>query len=110
MGNDDFKPMIEKSNATFAKYSYTKKTFAYQFMTDATNMTEVDYVWTNQEEFNVMKFDVDASIDTRYTFSYLPVVPRYIRNFKLGIVAASVSVVHYKLNSGKLTQNSFINV
>ncbi|CAC5362756.1 unnamed protein product [Mytilus coruscus] len=63
---------------------------------NATNRSEVDLVWTNSDEFNVMKFDIDASIDVRYNFDHIPPVPRYIRNMKFGIVDANVLVIHYK--------------
>lgn len=95
--SDDFKPLLEKGNATFAKYSYTTKEFAYRFMTDATNMSEVDLIWTNSDEFNIMNFDIDASMDVEYDFDHIPPIPRYIRNMKFGIVDAHVLVVHLKL-------------
>lgn len=93
----EFKPLIEKGNATFAKYSYTEKKFLYEFMTDATNMSAVDRVWTNFDEFNLMNFDIDASIDVKYAFGHIPSIPGYIRNMKFGIVDAKVLIVHHKL-------------
>ncbi|XP_063419667.1 uncharacterized protein LOC134704814 [Mytilus trossulus] len=95
--SDDFKPLIEKGNATFAKYSFTEKKFLYEFMTDATNMSAVDLIWTNSDEFNIMNFDIDASVYFNNTFHHIPPVPGYIRNMKFGIVNAIVLVVHYKL-------------
>ncbi|CAG2213724.1 unnamed protein product [Mytilus edulis] len=96
--SDGFKPLIEKGNATFAKYRYTEKKFLYEFMTDATNMSGVDLIWTNSDEFNIMNFDIDASVYLNNTFHHIPPVPtRYIRNMEFGIVNAIVLVVHYKL-------------
>ncbi|XP_071158495.1 uncharacterized protein [Mytilus edulis] len=104
---EDFKPLIEKGNATIAKYSYTKNTFEYQFMADSTNRSDVDLIWTNSDEFNVMNFDIDASIDVKYNFEHIPPVPRYIRNMKFGIVDANVLVIHYKLGqSGEYEVNN----
>ncbi|XP_052095731.1 uncharacterized protein LOC127731025 isoform X2 [Mytilus californianus] len=104
--SDEFKPLIEKGNATFAKYSYTTKKFDYEFMTDATNTSEVDLVWTNSNEFNIMNFDIDASIDVNYTFRHIPPVPAYISYMKFGIVDANVLVVHLKLGqSGEYEVN-----
>lgn len=98
---EEFKPLIEKGNATIAKYSYTKNTFEYQFMADATNRSEVDLIWTNSDEFNVMNFDIDASIDVKYNFEHIPTAPRYIRKMEIGIVDANVLVIHYKLGQSE---------
>ncbi|VDI69608.1 fibroblast growth factor receptor 3 [Mytilus galloprovincialis] len=66
-------------------------------MTDATNMSAIDRVWTNFDVFNLMNFDIDASIDAKYAFGHIPSIPGYIRNMKFGIVDANVLVVHHKL-------------
>lgn len=101
--SDEYRPLIEKGNATFAKYLYTQgNRMLYLYMTDATNSTNNDFVWTNQAEFNDMKFDIDASIDARYVFDHLPQLPPYIRKQKFGIVAAKIRVQHYKLNRGRI--------
>lgn len=99
--SDEFKPVIEKGNATFAKFSNISKQFDYEFMTDGTNKSEVDQIWTNLDEFNLMNFDTDASIDVLYKFDHIPPVPAYIRVLQFGIVDAYVLVVHHKLIKGE---------
>lgn len=73
-------------------------------MTDATNMSGVDLIWTNSDEFNIMNFDIDASVYFNNTFHHIPPVPGYIRNMEFGIVNAIVLVVHYKLGKGESQQ------
>lgn len=99
--SDEYKPVIEKGNATFAKFRNISKQFDYEFMTDGTNKSEVDQIWTNLDEFNLMNFDIDASIDVRYKFDHIPPVPAYIRVLQFGIVDAYVLVVHHKLIKGE---------
>ncbi|CAC5368233.1 unnamed protein product [Mytilus coruscus] len=92
-----FKPLIERINSTFTYHSFTKNKDVYNYMADATNRTDGDVVWTNQNKFNQLEFDLEAYVDTKTVFPDNPPVPRYIMETKLGIVAASVKIIHEKL-------------
>ncbi|VDI36681.1 Hypothetical predicted protein, partial [Mytilus galloprovincialis] len=94
-----FKPLIERINSTFTYHSFTKNKDAYNYMADATNRTDGDVVWTNQNKFNQLEFDLEAVVDTKTVFPDNPPEPSYIMESKLGIVAASVKIIHEKLGT-----------
>ena len=71
-------------------------------MADATNRIDGDVVWTNQNKFNQLEFDLEAYLDTETVFPNNPPVPSYITEARLGIVAASVKIIHEKLRRGKI--------
>ena len=96
--SDQFKPTIEKSNASFIQFSHEKGIEEYRYMTDATGKSETDITWTNQDKFNTIKLNVEASVNSAYRFSGIPRTPYYIGEFKLGIVDAKMSVLHEKLS------------
>ncbi|XP_071156378.1 uncharacterized protein [Mytilus edulis] len=95
-----FKPLIERINSTFTYHSFTQKRDVYNYMADATNRTAGDIVWTNQNKFNQLEFDLEAYVDTPTVFPNNPSLPSYIMETKLGIVAASVKIIHEKLGKG----------
>ncbi|XP_063423612.1 uncharacterized protein LOC134707609 isoform X2 [Mytilus trossulus] len=95
-----FKPLIERINSTFTYHSFTKNKDVYNYMADATNRTDGDIVWTNQNKFNQLEFDLEAYVDTKTVFPDNPSLPSYIMENKLGIVAASVKIIHEKLRTG----------
>lgn len=97
-----FKPLIERINSTFTYHSFTQKRDVYNYMADATNRTAGDIVWTNQNKFNQLEFDLEAYVDTSTVFPNNPSLPSYIMETKLGIVAASVKIIHEKLRKGKI--------
>ena len=100
--SNNFKPIIEKSNASFIQFSYERKLEEYRYLADATGKTETDIKWTNQEKFNILQFNMEASLNVNYTFAGIPPIPYYIGEFQLGIVDARVGVLHEKLTSGIL--------
>ncbi|VDH90342.1 Hypothetical predicted protein, partial [Mytilus galloprovincialis] len=95
-----FKPLIERINSTFTYHSFTQKRDVYNYMADATNRTAGDIVWTNQNKFNQLEFDLEAYVDTSTVFPNNPPLPSYVMETKLGIVAASVKIIHEKLRKG----------
>ncbi|CAG2221734.1 unnamed protein product [Mytilus edulis] len=101
LNSDKFKPLIERINSTFTYHSFTKNRDVYNYMADATNRIDGDIVWTNQNKFNQLEFDLEAYLDTETVFPNNPPVPSYITEARLGIVAASVKIIHEKLRRGE---------
>ncbi|XP_063410738.1 uncharacterized protein LOC134693760 [Mytilus trossulus] len=108
--SDDFLPTIEKINSTFAYHSETLNTDEYSYKSDATNMKTPDITWTNQGKFNKLEFHLKASIDDTYVFSRNPSRPSYISAVKFGIVSATATVIHLKLNNGGLGEAQRTNL
>ncbi|CAC5405346.1 unnamed protein product [Mytilus coruscus] len=95
-----FLPTIEKINTTFTYHRASLNRDEYSYMCDATNMTTPDIIWTNQGKFNRLEFYLKASLDDTYVFSRNPrPLPSYISTVQFGIVSATASGSHMKLNN-----------
>lgn len=99
--SNDFKATVEKINSTFTYHSYTTNRDEYNYATDVTNREDADVIWTNQNEFNVIEFNLETIMNNQLTFGNIPPRPNYIRTHKFGIVYAGVNIKHEKLRTGK---------
>ena len=73
----------------------------YNFATDVTHRDDSDVIWTNQNKFNVLEFNLETIVNNQLTFGNIPPRPSYIRTNKFGIVFAGVNIKHEKLKNGK---------
>jgi len=99
--SNGFKPTVEKINSTFTYHSYTTNRDEYNYATDVTNREDADVIWTNQNKFNVLEFNLETRVNEQLTFGNIPPRPSYIRTNKFGIVYAGVNIKHEKLRDSK---------
>jgi hypothetical protein len=96
--SDDHGPVIEQSIVTFTKQQNSDSSFISENKADATDKTEVDVTWTNENGFNIIECFLHTTFDPAYTFGLMPRLPDYIRNTSYGIVNGQFEIIHSKIN------------
>ena len=96
--SDDHGPVIEQSNVTFTKKQNSDGSVISENKADATDKTEVDVTWTNENGFNIIECFLHTTFDPEYTFGLMPRLPDYIRNTSYGIVNGQFEIIHTKIN------------
>lgn len=85
-----------------AKIAYVNTTLSKEVFSYTTNATrEGNITWTNQAEYNVINFNIEASFDGFGTFGLLQNYPSYISNVSFGVVEGGFEIYHLRDSTGK---------
>ncbi|XP_052094849.1 uncharacterized protein LOC127730466 isoform X2 [Mytilus californianus] len=92
-----YMPSIHRTNSSISFYDSTAVKDLFTYSTDSTGDR---ITWSNQEDFNVLKFTLEASFHSDSVFGPLPGYPNYVTNVTFGIVEGRVHFNHSTINSG----------
>ncbi|XP_063420410.1 uncharacterized protein LOC134705618 [Mytilus trossulus] len=84
-------PSLQRSAAKFTYLDLSTNTVKYTYQV---NSTEHNLTWSNQEMFNSMIFELEASFDGNVSFGSLPEYPNYLNKSEFGIVEGTIQFTH----------------
>ena len=92
-------PTISRCTATIKNVRRVDNRTNFEFVMDGTNKTETEQVWSNQNRFNVLQFEIESTFQE---YENPPERPPYVFSTGFGIVAARIQMNITKISrSGK---------
>ena len=93
-------PIIALSTSTLSKIRRFDNRTVYEFVLDATNYNATAFIWTNQKDFNDLKFEFQSIFETPEDLLDRPV---YVHKAAFGVVDNDVKAVVSSIPRGSVT-------
>lgn len=97
--DNKFSPSLHRSNSSISYFNTTTSETIYSYMVHSTGTSKIS--WSNQKDFNVLKFELEASFDVSATIGTVPEFPNYINDAVFGIVQGQIIFAYTSSSVGR---------
>lgn len=95
--SDRYRPIIDTCQTNFSLYDRAKSMYMYEYSADATGKDDIEIIWSNQNDYNIINMTFDVSLDWQTLEQTFPMQPDYISEYKIGVVSAMVDTTYSRL-------------